>query len=72
MQKRVTTYTSGQRNEKKRNKNEKLVQAGCMHMIGHEERNYYLFLFIYYLFFYEMNMKKETSNYYTRDEKKQK
>ena len=39
MQKRVTTYTSGQRNEKKRYKNEKLVQAGCMHMIDHEERN---------------------------------
>ena len=39
MQKGVRTYTSGQRKEKKRKKNEKLVQAGCMHMIDHEERN---------------------------------
>ena len=68
MQKGVGTYTSGQRNEKKRNKNEKLVQACCMHMIDHEERNIFfqMFFCLFIFFFYELNMKKETSNYYTR------
>ena len=64
MQKGVGKYTSGQRNEKKRNKNEKLVQACCMHMIDQEERNFSFFKFFIF-YFYELNMKKETSNYYT-------